>query len=77
MTACIRVAENVQGEWCLFLAVLLTLFRLFARLRAEGFRSFALLVSFLGQCLEALGPIDFVGTGRVDPPCSAVNDRCR
>ena len=49
-------------------------FRLSARLGAEGFRRLALLVSFVGRRLEALSPIDFAGTGRVDPPCYTVKE---
>ncbi len=49
-------------------------FRLSARLGAEGFRRLALLVSFKERCYEALSPIDFAGTGRVDPPCYTVKE---
>ncbi len=48
------------------------LFHSVCRLGAEGFRRLALLVSFVGRCLEALSPIDFAGTGRVDLPCCTV-----
>ncbi len=49
-------------------------FRLSARLGAEGFRRLALLVSFKERCYEALSPIDFAGTGRVDLPCCTVKE---